>query len=221
MNLALRTALPADAAGIVRVALDVWPDEPLDEGIVGRLIGEGRRATRVVELEGEIVGFVDGFLTETALGEPRWEVDLLAVSPQAQGRGVGKMLVRASLDAARDAGACIARGLIRVDNIASERVFASNGFERDETSSQLWVGSGLEFATDAHGMHVVRVSTFLYHGLWLERVNAAGLRMLRPCTSTGAVGAVIPSTENDSISAAADAGLSHAADYRFWTRLLP
>ena len=157
MGLVVRAALPADATGIARVALEVWPDETLDEAHVGRLIGEGRRATQVAELDGEVVGFVDGFLTETANGEPRWEVDLLAVSPRAQGRGVGKLLVRASLDAARGFGARMARGLIRVDNVASERVFAANSFEPDETPSQLRVGSGLECARDAHGMHVVPV----------------------------------------------------------------
>ncbi len=41
--------------------------------------------------------------------------------------------------------------------------------------------------------------------------------MLPPSGSTGVVGAVIP-VPRRFLGAAADAGLSHAADYRFWTR---
>ncbi len=212
--------MPEDATSIARVALEVWPDEALDAEHISRLIVEGNRSTQIAELDGEVVGFVDGFLTETASGEPRWEVDLLAVSPRAQGHGLGRALVHASLASGRDAGARVARGLIRVDNVASERVFAANDFDADEAASQLWVGTGLGFATPDHGMHVVQVRTFLYDGLWLEQVNVAGLRRLRATASSDAVGAVIPVIEADSINAAADAGLSHAVDYCFWTRRL-
>ena len=220
MNSAIRTALPNDAIGIARVSLEVWPDEPLDAVYVSRLIAERQRTTHVAELDGQVVGFVDGFQTETASAEPRWEVDLLAVSPRAQGHGIGKLLVRTSLDMGTAVGATSARGLIRVDNVASERVFAACGFKPDTSSSHLWVGSGLRFVTEQHGMHVVRVSTFLYEGIWLEEVNVAGLRLLHPSESSGSVGAVISATETDSLNAAAHAGLTHASDYRFWTRRL-
>ena len=48
--------------------------------------------------EGEqIVGYVSAFATQS-LAAGRWEIDELAVHPQAQGRGVGTALVRRALE---------------------------------------------------------------------------------------------------------------------------
>ena len=79
MDACVRRATPADALAIASVAAEVWPEEVLDGAMIGRLIAETDRVTLVAELDGAVVGFVDGFVTRSASGSLRWEVDLLAV----------------------------------------------------------------------------------------------------------------------------------------------
>ena len=62
--------------------------------------------------------------------------------------------------------------------------------------------------------------TFRYDGIWLEEMSAAGLGSLTPSGTNGVVGAVIPVTAQDCLLDAGNAGLSHAGDYRFWSRRL-
>ncbi len=218
MNPAIRTARHSDVPGIVTVAAEVWPEETFNASLIERLVDLPDRATSVAELDGSIVGFVDGFLTETATGEPRWEVDLLAVSPHARGEGIGRELVRASIAAGMIAGATRARGLIRIGNVASERVFAACGFNSDAEASQLWVAEHLIASSDVTGLHVVPVQTFRYEGRWLEAVTEVGLRSLRSVDSSGVTGAVIPVADVDASAAAAETGLQPDGQFRFWHR---
>ena len=82
----------------------------------------------VAEESGRIVGFVSAFATYS-LAASRWEVDELAVHPQAQGRGIGTALVaRALEEGVNQAGLTQARALVAVDNGASARVFSRCGF---------------------------------------------------------------------------------------------
>ncbi len=214
----IRDARPVDAPAIMAVAREVWPEELLDVRAIGSLIGETSRSTVVAELDGRIVGFVDGFTSKSRAGSLRWEVDLLVVSPRAQGHGIGRALVRSSVEAGVRADASSARGLIRIDNIASERVFAACGFAPESGIGELWVGERLVPSTDAVGMYVVPVRTFRYDGLWLEAVNAAGLRGLRSSDQVKVIGALISIDDREAIAAAGDAGLQPGGEFRFWRR---
>ncbi len=220
MNAIIRDAGPVDAVSIVDVARGVWPEDLLDVRAIGSLIGEIARSTVVAELDGRIVGFVDGFTTKSRAGSVRWEVDLLAVSPHAQGHGIGRALVRSSIEAGVRAAASSARGLIRIDNIASERVFAACGFAPESGIGELWVAERLVPTTDTDGMHVVPVRTFRYEGLWLEAVNAAGLLGLRSSDQVKVVGALISIDDREAIAVAGDAGLQPGGEFRFWCREL-
>ncbi len=215
----IRPATSDDAVAIAAVASDVWPDEPLDSLVIQDLIAATERRTTVAMLDDVVVGFVDGFLTKTERGESRWEVDLLAVSPAAQGHGIGRMLVRACVDAAMAAGATTARGLVRIGNVASERVFAACGFTAIEPVLQLSVAGTLMRPAHAGSLHVVPVKTFRYEGVWLEAVTPAALRALQPA-SAGVTGALISVDDRDALAAANDAGLQRDGEFRFWQRLL-
>ncbi|HVX30076.1 MAG TPA: GNAT family N-acetyltransferase [Nitrolancea sp.] len=217
MTVRIRPAISLDALAIVSIAAEVWPEERLDAAVVGALIGEGGRSTLVAELDGRVVGFVDGFVTSAADGSVRWEVDLLAVSPSAQGQGVGRQLVSAGVFSGAQAGAVLARGLVRAGNLASERVFDTCGFVVDHHVCELWAGEGLLPGVPS-GLHVVPVRTFRYAGYWLEDVSAERLRELRPNDRRAVVGALIPTTDAAAIEAAALIGLVTAGRYRFWRR---
>jgi ribosomal-protein-alanine N-acetyltransferase len=221
MEFVIRTATPNDAPGIVTVATAVWPDEPLDANAIATLIATTARETLVAVQGGAVAGFVDGFVTHARDGDARWEVDLIAVAPGAQGHGVGRGLVQAGMAGARAAGAMRARALIRVGNSASERAFAACGFTSDPWESVLWAVADRDVRTASAGLHVVPVRTFRYTGVWLEDVTAAGLARLPPAAGVGVVaGTVIPLTERDTIRAAERTGLEPAGQFRFWHRAI-
>jgi hypothetical protein len=147
-------------------------------------------------------------------------VDLLAVDPRAQGRGLGRALVAANIAAGSDRNIAYARALIRTGNIGSERAFAACGFAPVPFVSELWVAESLTTAGEPVGLHVVPVRTFRYSGIWLEGVSAGGLRALRPDTGHYTVGSVIPLADRDVLRAAVDAGLRPEGRFRFWNRIM-
>lgn len=216
----IRPARQQDAPSIAAVAGQVWPEEPLDPATIARLIAETERSTAVAELTGVIVGFVDGFATETLHGTARWEVDLLAVGPGAQGLGIGRRLVASSVAAGVAAGATSARGLIRSGNVASERVFHACGFLADDFVSRLWIAEGLAAEPGGEPGCIIPVVTFRYQGVWLEEVTADRLRSLRRAVRASLVGAVIPLDDAGAIRAATQAGMQPDGEFRFWRRVL-
>jgi GNAT superfamily N-acetyltransferase len=218
MEFAIRMATAGDAPGIAAVAASVWPEEPLDAATIATLLPEPMRCTHVAVQGATIVGFVDGFITRASDGTARWEVDLLAVSPRAQGRRLGRSLVAASVAAGDALGVARARALIRVGNIGSERAFAACGFTPDPFESALWVGDGLTIVGEPTGLHVVPVRTFRYAGTWLEAVTVSGIGALHRDPEDGVVGAVIPLTDRDTVHAATDTGLHDEGAFRFWHR---
>jgi GNAT superfamily N-acetyltransferase len=221
MDYVIRMATVDDTPGIAAVAVSAWPEEPLDAAAIAALMAEPGRATHVAVQGRTVVGFVDGFVTRASDGAARWEVDLLAVAPQSQGRGVGRGLVAASVAAGGDAlGAVRARALIRVENIGSERAFAACGFSPEPFASALWVADGLAVVGEPDGLHIVPVRTFRYAGTWLENVTAHGICALHPATDGGMVGAVIPLADRETSRAAADAGLRNEGTFRFWHRAM-
>lgn len=218
MEYTIRVATNDDATAIAAVARAVWPEEPLDAASIGALIVGGARRTLVAVSGGAIVGFVDGFVTDARDGASRWEVDLLAVSPRAQGRGIGRALVAGSVAAGRELGAVRARALIRTANIGSERSFTANGFQPDPYESELWVADGIAIPGTDTGLTVVSVHTFRYAGAWLEDVTAAGIGALRPDTTGDIAGTVIPLSDGDALRTAAAVPMQCEGRFRFWHR---
>ncbi|WP_133740853.1 GNAT family N-acetyltransferase [Actinorugispora endophytica] len=98
-------------------------------------IGASGDGTVLVAVDGdEIVGTATLMpfreSSEIALSAEETEIRALAVAPAAQGRGVGRLLLRAVVDrAARDG----ARHLVlstQPDMVAAQRMYASEGFAR-------------------------------------------------------------------------------------------
>ena len=90
----------------------------------------------VAEAEGHIVGFVAGLHTNGLTG-PRLEADLLAVEPGWQGQGIASALLTALRR--RPGGAAMLRGVVRPDNVASERAFARAGFQPSAVTFDLFI----------------------------------------------------------------------------------
>jgi ribosomal protein S18 acetylase RimI-like enzyme len=225
MMIEIRRAQTKDVWAIADVKRTVWPDDTADEALITRAISCEDHRTHVALSNGVVVGFVDGFMTTSVNGVWRWEVDLLAVLPQYQGRGIGRRLIEASTEAGRERGAVIARALVQVGNTASQRAFAKCEYKASVVHG-LYVASDDDLleSVDARGLYVLPVETCNYVGAWVEgELSLEGLRMARAVrTSCGwdVVGAVISHSDLDLIQAAREAGYTHMGNYQWWTLTL-
>jgi ribosomal-protein-alanine N-acetyltransferase len=162
----IRRARPDDAAGIDEVVYSVWRQTLLD-GMCRSHVQDETCALWVAEERGDVVGFVSAFLTTSRRGERRWEIDLVAVRPDSQGRGLGPRLIAAACEDGRKHQVALARALIRVDNVPSQRAFEKVGFATDGEVYRrlLWRPETGGVPERTVG---IPVDTLIYRGLWVE-----------------------------------------------------
>ncbi len=92
----IRMAVQVDTAGICKTLGLVWPESVISVDRVKYVLSDTVHATTVSVNEGDVVGFADGFLTTSEDGTKRWELDLLAVQPEFQRRGIASALIAAN-----------------------------------------------------------------------------------------------------------------------------
>jgi ribosomal protein S18 acetylase RimI-like enzyme len=219
-----RGAVPADADRIVRVIGAVWPGQNVRSTRICSALAEENRSTYLALAAGEVVGFVDGFLTRSDDGRLRWEVDLLAVLPAARGYGIGTELVRSSTAAGLAAGAEFLRALVRIDNVGAKLAFERSGFVVEVEMGVLYV---CDCPVTPHerdspnGLHLVPVSTLMYSGLWLEgRLTDRSFSVAAgECVQRGLdrAGVVIPQHQSHLTQVASAAGYARVGEYH-WLR---
>lgn len=118
----------ADAQGIVEVDKSTFGGCAYTAEYIRALESDSGRCVWIAEQDERVVGFVSAFPTHS-LAASRWEVDELAVRPEAQGQGLGSELVRRAVGEGKmRAGLSVARALVAANNGASQRVFKKNGF---------------------------------------------------------------------------------------------
>ncbi len=91
----------------------------------GELAQRASRTYVVAEEDDVVVGYA-GLL----VNGPEADVQTIAVSPRAQGRGLGRTLLSAVLDRAREAGATALLLEVRADNEPAIALYRGFGFER-------------------------------------------------------------------------------------------
>lgn len=225
MAIEVRRATSADVPGIVEVKRLVWPDESTDAAQIAQAILEPSHVAFAVADANVVVGFIDGFSTFSSRGVHRWEIDLLAVHPNYRGQRLGERLVRASTTAGRRRGATLARGLIQVKNIASQRTFGRCSYRPDDTICNLYVsphrGNVKEDVRLFQDWHLIPVNTFSYRGLWLEigsDVAGSGAEQtIQADTAWDLIGAVLPFDQVHRSSAVRAAGFTKVGQYQWWT----
>jgi len=117
---------PQDAEGIRRVQQVALGDAPYDPDALLATMCRPGHCTHVATEGAEIIGFCDTFASPTADG-PRLEVDLLGVLPWHRRRGIATELLTTALKHAHGQGIQACRAIVRVDNLASRRVFERAG----------------------------------------------------------------------------------------------
>lgn len=131
----IRVARLDDEGELARLDHTTWsplhavtpPPRPPFDSFFGER--SGPRDHHVAEHRGRIVGYVRlGFPTELASNAHVRQIRGLAVVEEARGRGVGRALVRAAVDRARECGA--RRITLRVlgHNTAARKLYESEGF---------------------------------------------------------------------------------------------
>ena len=222
MTTTLQPARPDHAAAIASIQRAIWPTESSDESQIAAAIADADHRTTIALVEARIAGFVDGFKTHSASGQLRWEVDLLAVHPDYHSRKIGQQLIAESTQQARQLGAAVARGLVQVDNVPSQRAFQRCGYESDQTVYTLMVADAKPSLVSASlkNAHLVPVNTLNYRGLWLEgdltpdtlaAAQAACARL-----ECAVVGTLIPVNDQGRLNVAAKNGYSAVSHYQWW-----
>lgn len=215
MRLAVQTDAPALAQLIRETGLD---DTPNSEWIA-TVIGSTSRTTLLETAgDGTPIGFVDAFMTVSADGVPRWEVDLIGVHPDYRGRGIAQRLITASVEAGREQGAQVVRALIHLDNGASAGAFRRVGFISAPSTRELYVSDtppDETLAALACAAHLIPVCTLTYSGVWIENDHSPqSLRAARAIRSKYGwfiAGALLPS------GAPKPEAFARVGEYRWWT----
>ena len=216
----IRGAEPEDAAAIADVLLNCWPDDTPDIERISSLIRSGQHLTSCCWAGASCAGFVDAFRTTSAEGSGRWEVDLLAVYESVRGFGIGTSLINRAVETAPP-DTKLARGLVRVGNVAAGLAFAMAGFRISGMRLALYTASPLESVTALEAGYTVPVETLTYSGLWLEGVPSFDL--LKAARSEAAargveqVGTLVTAEYEELCQAA---GYSAAGVFHWWLREL-
>jgi GNAT superfamily N-acetyltransferase len=227
LEINIRQATQHDAPEIAAIKQSVWPDEAVDVAQMAKAIQKPTHVTQVGIHANTIIGFIDGFSTYSARGIHRWEVDLLAVHPDYRGNRVGERLVRANTKAGFQRGAGVARGLIRIENIASQRTFARCAYHSQGPLGDLFVVSRNPSPEDAilfsQQFHLVSVTTLTYTGCWLEIDLPSHTHHekshIRMNTDWSVMGVLIPIEEKEIYHTVQKAGFTNTGRFQYWTLL--
>ena len=212
-----RLANAADTTDIADLIHQTWGTST-NEDLIASILARPEQPVWVVTNGTSLAGFCASFMTHAADDTPRWEIDLLAVAPEARGQGLGRTLVSRSMQSGRQRGAALYRALIAMRNTASERCFEVNGFQTASICN-LWVGQPAAHIASLipDGAHLIPVETLTYRGVWVEdrydtpAFEAAQQLALKEGRDT--VGAVIP---EGAAHDAAELQFTHIDRYHWW-----
>jgi ribosomal protein S18 acetylase RimI-like enzyme len=92
-------------------------------------------AVLVAELDGSVVGFVTVSPTHHWSGEPEASIGELVVSPQAEGRGIGRALVEAAMLRAQEDGCARISVSTGAANDRARALYQRMGFEDEDVTT--------------------------------------------------------------------------------------
>jgi len=137
----IRDATPEEHDEIGRVTAEAYRGFVRDEAYLERIANVRERASRTrilvaTDLDGAIVGSLTLELStrvnpaDDPLEAHRAHIRMLGVSPAAQSRGIGRALMRAAEDRARDEGKTEMTLHTTQAMVAAQRMYEALGYER-------------------------------------------------------------------------------------------
>jgi N-acetylglutamate synthase-like GNAT family acetyltransferase len=169
----IRLANTDDVPGIAALMKNVF-DEDINQDYCRELLAGGDYIVRVAAANDDILGLVAGFLTGATGLVRRWEVELLAVHSDHQGKGLGTQLVEAAWTDAESNQVKFARGLTQISNEAAKKCFERAGFTSsgDTLNMVQWKPANFQESSAAYGMvTLLPVETLTYRGVWVEGLD--------------------------------------------------
>lgn len=224
-----RQATLEDAQAIAALKQVVWSNASTDVATILNALQTPTHHTHLAIADGQIAGFVSCFMTESAQGKKRWEIDLLAVHPDFRRRGLATKLVEEAVLIGERELYDFARALIQVDNVKSQRTFAENKFITDGQIQTLFVSaktlsSKQNVASKAVHAHLVVVNTLDYRGVWLEEPLSteafAKARITCHEKNSSLVGAIIADDDSETCNYAQANQYNPVGKFHRWARKL-
>ena len=126
MTVQIRQIRLSDYQSVISV-VDIWWNGRHVGGMIPRLFFEHFADTSfAAERDGELVGFLVGFLSQSRPGEAY--IHFVGVHPAERGRGLGRQLYQRFFDAARTRGGGLVRAVTSPANHGSVRFHQRMGF---------------------------------------------------------------------------------------------
>lgn len=127
MAIVVRPAVPADLERVLAIARNSgtpaqWPEKEYKKVFAPDPRGTQNRLVLVIRDEKQVQGFIIG-----RLAVDQWEIENIAVDRNAQRRGLGRQLLRAFLDRARERGSAVFLE-VRESNLAARNLYSAMGF---------------------------------------------------------------------------------------------
>lgn len=220
----------ADIGGVEAVVREVWSQEVMPDACEALINGE-TSALWVAKEADTVVGFASAFVTIDAACRRRCEIDLLAVSPSQQGKGLGPQLIAGACQEAESWDVDLIRALVRVQNSRSQRAFEKAGFRTDGRVHRLllWPPDPVAERDDVpQGVSLIPVETVTYRGLWIEGLEALGEDEQRSVVEAARAiiahedrlntGALIPDDQNFSLPGDLRDQAKLQGRYHWWVR---
>ena len=121
----VRPLVPGDLDVVERLERELFGSQAWSRAALAEELDGPGRTYLAAEVDGTLVGYA-------GLRFDGDDADVMTIGTQAaqQGRGIGRTLLRALLDRARELGSGRVFLEVRVDNDAAVHLYASEGFER-------------------------------------------------------------------------------------------
>ena len=223
-DIQLRAAVHEDALAIQQIIAISLGDADTDILQIEDVIAYDSH-TLIVAVEGsKVAGFACGFVTPAMDGQRRYELDLLAVHPDFQGRGTGRKLVSEHTQTAINAGVQYSRGLVAVGNIPSQKAFTASGYVLLPKVHAVYVSGDDIYAMQPvpEDAHLIPVETLTYRGIWMEGIitsqSIAAAQAMKTRYRRDSTGAVVSLDDVDSIMALTQANYDYIGEYQWWIK---
>jgi len=223
MKVEIRRARVADAKAITDIIQLAFQDEADLLQVQNQLI-LSNTIIDVAVTNGQVVGFVENFVTRSATNELRLELDLLAVHPSQHGNGVGRKLIESTIELTQQLKLDYLRALIATHNAPIQHLCDGYEFIQDEHESGLYIshsgGEDNDYCTNVES-HLIQVNTLTYDGLWLEgHLSPMAISNAKTIVSQrhlDIIGVVFPKKDVKGIQLLTDNAFQYVGDYHRWT----